>query len=240
MNEVIAAIVAVMGQVKWVAETGKNTHGGYSYASDADLLNALRPAMVEQGLVIFPLTVKHHQVTPHKSTQYRLTAVMTYRVAHTSGQHIDVEVMASAHDSLDKDAYKAMTGAYKYVLRQVFAVSTGDDPERDRKREPERRQQKPKQPANWKQDRKRPTAPAKDATTKKGHDPSWEADRPRFCAWAGDHGGYDLVRDWCKAEYGMKPSELPQMRRDSMRRYVDSDAGQDSLSGFRDHVKGTK
>ena len=53
-----------------------------------------------------------------------------------------------------QDTPKALTGAYKYALRQAFLLETGDDPDRQPSHEQE--------------------APA--------HDPEWDADRKGFHA----------------------------------------------------------
>jgi len=51
----------------------------------------------------------------------------------------------SGFDTAEKTVYKAMTGAYKYFLRQLFCIETGDDPERDELPR-ESRQQAPQAP----------------------------------------------------------------------------------------------
>src|SRR5262249_36903978 len=42
----------------------------------------------------------------------------------------DCQVLGEASDAGDKAAPKALTGAYKYFLRQTFLIETGDDPDR--------------------------------------------------------------------------------------------------------------
>ena len=57
------------------------------------------------------------------------------------------------------------------------------------------------------------------------HHPSWEKDRPRFCAWAGGVASYDLIRDWCLDLGKPKPSQMDQAGRDALRAFVESDEG---------------
>lgn len=144
MKNLTAAIVAVMSKVGSVAKTGHNAFHRYDYASEADLLRALQPVMTEAGLVLLPVVVDSRTIeagTDRKQqTRYRTDVLVTYRLLHTSGESIDLQAPGSGMDPEDKGAYKAMTGALKYVLRQAFLIPTGDDPDDD-KREPEHQQQ---------------------------------------------------------------------------------------------------
>jgi hypothetical protein len=60
-----------------------------------------------------------------------VVAAVTYRLTHaSSGESEDCQVLGEASDAGDKAAPKALTGAYKYFLRQTFLIETGDDPDR--------------------------------------------------------------------------------------------------------------
>jgi hypothetical protein len=60
-----------------------------------------------------------------------VVAAVTYRLTHApSGESEDCQVLGEASDAGDKAAPKALTGAYKYFLRQTFLIETGDDPDR--------------------------------------------------------------------------------------------------------------
>jgi hypothetical protein len=55
----------------------------------------------------------------------------------------------------------------------------------------------------------------------KGHHPSWEADRERFCATLNELGlSYDNVRDWHVAKFGKKPSALQANTRAELLGYL--------------------
>jgi hypothetical protein len=47
-----------------------------------------------------------------------------------SDTYIDIQTTGEGADSGDKSSNKAMTGGYKYALRQVFCIETGDDPDK--------------------------------------------------------------------------------------------------------------
>ena len=53
-EKIAAALHSVMSKVGYVQKQSKNDHHGYKYASEADLLEKLRPAMVENGLMLIP------------------------------------------------------------------------------------------------------------------------------------------------------------------------------------------
>lgn len=129
-------IHAVMLDVSGVQETGKVAHGrtNYSYASDTDLITALRPAMLEHGLVMVPVKVEPAldlDKVGSQETMSRVVLVQTFRVQNIDepDDFVDVQVLGEGADTLDKAVYKAHTGALKYALRLVFTLPTGDDPD---------------------------------------------------------------------------------------------------------------
>ena len=149
IGQLVAAICAVMRDVPAVGASSRNDHQRYSYTSDAELLCSLQPAMAGHGVAIVPMqsapTVVERSTSSGKGG-VRIDLVQTYRICHTSGEYMTAQVMGCGTDTQDKAAYKAMTGAFKYVLRQTFAVPTGDDAERtvarrQRKRPPAPAQQ---------------------------------------------------------------------------------------------------
>lgn len=132
MSEIFKAINAVMNEVGYVQ---KKRSGGvnYSFAGEAALIEALRPEMVKNGLFVFPTAVRETMTsytTAKGSVMNQALLVVTYRFAHISGETFDVQVTGEGADIGDKSFNKAMTGAYKYALRQTFCIETGDDPDK--------------------------------------------------------------------------------------------------------------
>ncbi len=140
-----AAVCSVMAAVRYVRQTGHNEIHRYRYASDEDLLAALQPAMAEAGLALLPIHVEsttiEHSPDRKGKTQWRTDLVVSYRLMHVSGESIELQAPGCGIDGEDKGAYKAMTGALKYVLRHTFLVPTGDDAERARQAQRDPRQQ---------------------------------------------------------------------------------------------------
>lgn len=137
MEKVLTAINYVMNELGSVQKSGQMKMGNkvkYSYFSEDDLLNAVRPLFQKHELVIFPSGVSDAQsttyVTSGGSTMNHFMATYHFTIAHTkSGQSIEVVVRGEGADTGDKGANKAATGAMKYALRQTFMVATGDDPD---------------------------------------------------------------------------------------------------------------
>jgi len=132
---IAAALFQVFSRVAYVQKTGKMSHGQrYTFASEGDLISALRPAMVEAGLMgPMPITIEatftEHARSNQDRRQFRAEMKAVYRFLHVSGEFQDVEMAGVAIDTGDKALWKALTGAYKYVLRETFQVETGDDPD---------------------------------------------------------------------------------------------------------------
>lgn len=132
-GELAKAVCEVYKAVKNVPRTGKNSFHNYEYASEADFLRAVQPAMAAAGLVMLPISIQP-TVTPGPKTsrgkeQTITTVLVTYRLIHTSGEQQDIQAIGAGIDGEEKGVFKAMTGALKYALRQTFLVPTGDDPD---------------------------------------------------------------------------------------------------------------
>jgi hypothetical protein len=145
-KDIHAAINAVMGEVGYVQKT--KTNGlNYSFASEADLIKALRPVMIEHGITFYPsgvqIVANEAYETSNGKLMNRVIGMFTFTFTHApSGTSLQVTVLGEGADVGDKASNKAMTGALKYALRQTFVIETGDDPdatsseEQDRKSKP--------------------------------------------------------------------------------------------------------
>ena len=133
-SKLASAKLAVMAAVPYVRKH-KAEHLNYSFAGEADLIASLRPAMLANGLSVAPIGVSVLEQGRYQTLKGGLlnhvVAAVTYRLTHApSGESEDCQVLGEASDAGDKAAPKALTGAYKYFLRQTFLIETGDDPDR--------------------------------------------------------------------------------------------------------------
>lgn len=126
------ALNAIMHDVGYVQKT-KGGNLSYTYASEKDLIAACRPAMVEHGVFMHVAEIKNVVRGEYTSkngaamTNTLITAVI--RFEHVGGSFIDVQATGEGSDAGDKSANKALTGLYKYALRQTLCIETGDDPD---------------------------------------------------------------------------------------------------------------
>ena len=126
----------IMGMVGNIPKSGYNNFHKYRYAMETDLVSAIRPLLAAAGIMIIPSIERHKIIdgapakdgTPSKD---KLT-VLTVRFSITDGRsEIIAYGIGYGSDTGDKGAYKAMTGALKYMLMKMFLIDTGDDPEAD-------------------------------------------------------------------------------------------------------------
>lgn len=151
------AIHEIYKKVGYVQKNGKvSVGGGYRYAGEADLIAALRPAMNEHQVTVSVHALESsvsRNVIKKQNGEALVSSVSvraTVRFTHApSGSFIDVQAIGEGNDNGDKASYKAMTGAYKYALRQTFCIETGDDPDQGAEPAPlpEKRQQAPAKPS---------------------------------------------------------------------------------------------
>jgi len=128
------ALHEVMSRVAYVQKDATNSFHGYKYVSEAKLLDALRPIMVDVGLILIPSL----ETSSLDHATGNTDIIMSYTLMHKSGAvwPEKIRVAGCGNDKNkngigDKGVYKAMTGANKYCLFKLFQVATGDDPEVD-------------------------------------------------------------------------------------------------------------
>jgi ERF superfamily len=135
-DTLVKAILYVRKRCPYILKTGEMSVQGKTvkYASEGDIINGVGDLMTQAGLVLVPhrVRIEFHEVYSSKSggSMNRVSMVVTYKLAHVNGQEMDVEAAGEGTDPGDKASPKAMTGAHKYALRQIFNVETGMDPDR--------------------------------------------------------------------------------------------------------------
>jgi ERF superfamily len=149
-KKILTALNNVMLKVGYIQKSSENKFHGYRYASEADLLEKLRPVMIEEGLILIPSVELVRPIDDFGNT----TIDMKYTLAHKDGEvwPEPIRISGCGNDRNksgnvgDKGLYKAITGANKYLLFKLFQIETGDDPEKD-ENAPQAPQQQAAQPA---------------------------------------------------------------------------------------------
>lgn len=137
IHEAIAQVYDAVGYVQ-----KRKSAGGlnYSFAGERDLIVALRPQMVNVGIYMSVIAYsdvdRRVGLTSGNKPTNITTLTATVRFTHAPSQtSVDVQAIGEGSDSSDKSGNKAMTCAFKYALRQLFCIETGDDPDSDQNKE---------------------------------------------------------------------------------------------------------
>lgn len=122
------AIIKIRTEMKQsVHKNGFNNFHKYKFAKATDVIAHCRDLCNKYELAIIPQGVT--DINWSKNDQV-MTGIAKFLLL-TDEDGVEVSVLAAGEDKSDKHAYKAMTGALKYLLIQVFLLETDDDPEKD-------------------------------------------------------------------------------------------------------------
>jgi hypothetical protein len=127
-------IASILGKLGRVAKSGRNAFHNYDYATESDIVDALRQHLAAEGVCIFPSVVDSKVETVQDRNKSATLATVTLELTFVDGASGDTMVtrwIGQGIDQGDKAYYKAYTGAFKYGLMKTFMVSTGEEPEQD-------------------------------------------------------------------------------------------------------------
>jgi hypothetical protein len=132
----VSKLAEVMSAVAFVPKRGHNTFHGYDYATEADIVAAIRMELAQRSIVLLPGVSKwtREPVGEKGSVLTHLDMTFTFFDGET-GEELTRPWLGAGTDKEDKGAYKAMTGGEKYFLLKTFLMPTGDDPEQETKQE---------------------------------------------------------------------------------------------------------
>lgn len=133
-RELLAVRLArIMGALGPVEKKGKISSQGsgpnYKFARDADVLEAVIPAMAADGIVMVPEHMELLSIGPNlRETQLLANIKVNWHV--TDGiESIRFETFGQGQDGGDKALPKAQTNSRKYALFMLYHIVTGDDPD---------------------------------------------------------------------------------------------------------------
>jgi len=120
-------IQAVMRDVEYIKKEDKKVNNQYTFVSHDAVTAKVRPALIEHGIVITTENIDRVQ------NGNRCEVVVTYRVVNVDDptDFCITQSCGSGIDNQDKSDGKSLSYSYKYLLLKLFALETGDDPERD-------------------------------------------------------------------------------------------------------------
>ena len=130
-------LLKVLDAMNRIPKNGRNNFQKYDYVMESDLMDHIRPLMVENGIT-FSFSVEEIDI---KEVDNGLIAYAKCKFilfdADKPEEKMEAYVWGSGYDKQDKALYKAYTGATKYFLMKTFMTSTGDDPETDERKTPQ-------------------------------------------------------------------------------------------------------
>lgn len=129
-TKLLAKLHNVMSGLEAIGKTGRNQFHKYDYATEADVMQAIRDKLIENKLLIIP---KAGECFIHQSGDTFLTDIaMGYTIYDVeTGESIETTWRGQGTDKGDKGLYKAFTGGHKYFLMKTFFLPTDADPEND-------------------------------------------------------------------------------------------------------------
>lgn len=130
-------LLGVMERVKYIQKKGFNSFHKYKYATEADVAETVREALIAEGLLIIP-NVLGREAREVKTSKGNIETVTSVRIEYTivdvaTGEKLAFTMEGDGQDPGDKGIFKATTGCTKYALMKLFHIPTGDDPEADAK-----------------------------------------------------------------------------------------------------------
>jgi ERF superfamily protein len=168
-----AKMVRVMGKMDRLKKTGYNSGQKYQFATDADVADLVREAMVEERIAFFASMTSYEQsefITSNnaKMTRTIATFMFTFCCPDTGATESRTWIGESL-DNGDKGINKASTAAEKFFLLKTFIISTGDKADEPDYHSPELQKAATPKQTNGKQPTP-PSAPVQPTPSQNGTD----------------------------------------------------------------------
>jgi ERF superfamily len=128
-ESLVHKIAEVCAHMSRLPQTGRHPQG-WAYATEADIVDRLRPELAQRGVIIIPALMHHEEREIGKTSRglciQRHTVDVRYVVTDGTSE-IVIDWRGQADDSSDKGFAKATTAAGKYLLMRLFMLSSGAD-----------------------------------------------------------------------------------------------------------------
>lgn len=124
----------VLAELPAIGKDDYNPQQKFHFRGIDAVLNALNPLLAKHGVFYAPEVVERLEgvrQTKGGSAMFVVHLHVRYRFYGPAGDYVEASAWGEGTDMGDKATNKAMTGAMKYVLFQVFAISTQEASETD-------------------------------------------------------------------------------------------------------------
>lgn len=132
-------IPQVMRAIGAVSKDRKNEQQKYSFRGIEDFYQAAHPALIEYGVFCAPTVLDREEYRFEKTnfdgkitTWLHVALKVEHRFYASDGSYVPVTTWGEGLDNSDKASNKAMSGAMKYALIELFCVPTKDVEDSDR------------------------------------------------------------------------------------------------------------
>jgi hypothetical protein len=99
----------------------------YSIVSHDSVTAKVRPALLEEGVIYYPVSVTSNQ----QGNRTECNMIVRFVNIDEPDDTLEVETFGYGIDDQDKGPGKAMSYAVKYALLKAMGLETGDDPDED-------------------------------------------------------------------------------------------------------------
>lgn len=119
-------LAAVMQEVTYIQKE-KKAGMNYSIVSHDVVTAKVRPALLNAGIVYYPVRCAHS----HNGNRAECGMTIRFVNIDAPDDYFDVETFGYGVDTQDKGPGKAMSYAVKYALLKALGLETGDDADHD-------------------------------------------------------------------------------------------------------------
>jgi hypothetical protein len=123
-RNVFQRLNAVQKAVSYIQKERKSEMK-YSIVSHDAVTAAVRPHMVEQGIIYYPVDMKMTQ----NGNRTEVTMSVRFQSIDDRDDHMDVVCAGFGIDTSDKGPGKAISYSVKYALLKALGLESGDDPD---------------------------------------------------------------------------------------------------------------
>lgn len=127
-------MVAIIEELPAIGKTQRNREQGFMFRGHDDVMNALNPLLAKHGVFVVPDVVEREtntRTTSRGSTMYEVNLHVRFTFYGAGGDSFQASGWGEGTDMGDKATNKAMTGAFKYVVAQAFALATAETSDAD-------------------------------------------------------------------------------------------------------------
>lgn len=126
-GKIYGAILGVMEDVGSVGKDQYNKTQNYKFRGIDDVMNALHPAMVKNGVLLVPEVLeqtREERTSPKGALLIYSICRVRFRFYASDGSFVEAVTVGEGMDSGDKASNKAMAAAMKYACFQTFCIPT--------------------------------------------------------------------------------------------------------------------